>query len=537
MRKICWLFVFFLTIQFSGFAQSLAEARVQLDNENYGAARKILREIIAKEADNAEAYYYLGESYYMDDKSDSAKLSYEKGLDVNAKNASCQAGIGKLLLDKKKTDEARKALDLALRLGKSNKEARINSIVGMVYLESQNPNPEEAVKYLTAARDLDTRNPKYFIELGDAYLAKNDPGNAMTNYEFASDKDKDNPEVYMKMARIWAKTTLTDQAIKKLEECIKIAPEYAPAYKDLIELYNRERRYDDMTKLLERYVQLAGTDLEARARFVRFLCFQAKDYDRTIIEANKLLKEDPTNYTMYRWLAWANYEKGNYQESLDASKKFFAQVGDGKVYGSDYEYLAKSAQKLNDLDMAATNYHKVVEMDERRIDVYDLIAKMYYDAKKYKEAGNGYEEKINKGKSNPQDFFFLGMSRFFSTDYAKADSAFGKLTELLPSYPAGFYWKARSMAQLEPDSAKTFAARPFYEKYLSLVTVDEKYKTDANLKKKIIESYNYIASNFYEQNDLPNTKAIFEKILAVDPENADAKDNIVKIDEFLKGNK
>ena len=46
------------------FAQTIAEGKVQLENENFSSARKIFEDLIAKDASNAEAYYYLAESYY-----------------------------------------------------------------------------------------------------------------------------------------------------------------------------------------------------------------------------------------------------------------------------------------------------------------------------------------------------------------------------------------------------------------------------------------------------------------------------------------
>lgn len=64
--------------------------------------------------------------------------------------------------------------------------------------------PDEALEYLTKARDLDPKIARYWIHLGDAQLAKSDLGAAMTSYETAVEKDKSNPETYVKMARIWS---------------------------------------------------------------------------------------------------------------------------------------------------------------------------------------------------------------------------------------------------------------------------------------------------------------------------------------------
>ena len=92
---------------------------------------------------------------------------------------------------------------------------------------------------------------------------------------------------------------------------MKLNTDYAPAYKDLYELYIRERKFDKVVPLLDKYVTLVGNDIDAKVRLVKFLCFQAKGCDRAISEGQKLLTTNPEQYTLYRWLAWSYGEKKN----------------------------------------------------------------------------------------------------------------------------------------------------------------------------------------------------------------------------------
>ena len=55
----------------------------------------------------------------------------------------------------------------------------------------------------------------------------------MTAYETAVEKNKNEPETYVKMAKIWSSSKKYDLATEKLESAIAIAPDYALAYKDL----------------------------------------------------------------------------------------------------------------------------------------------------------------------------------------------------------------------------------------------------------------------------------------------------------------
>jgi tetratricopeptide (TPR) repeat protein len=514
------------------FAQTIAEGKVQLENENFSSARKIFEDLIAKDVSNAEAYYYLAESYYLDEKPTEAKKYYEKGVAANSKSALNLIGLGKLLLDDNKTAEAKKNFDQAIKVSKS-KDANIFYQVGSSYLNSKNANYNAAVENLTKARDLNTKNPEYFLTLGDAYLAKADGGNAMNNYDFAIDKDPNNPRGYMKKAKLAKGAKIIEGpegAVATFEKAIAKDPNYAPAYKDLIELYYAQKQYNKVTDLLKKYTTLVGTDIEARMRYVRFLTFQAKDYDTAITEADKVLKDDASQYTMYRWLGWSYYEKGLlttdeaaakdlFKKAQDAMKTFFdkAPTAD-KLFKSDYEYYARAAEKAGDMTTAMAQYRKVLEQDSTQVYIYDLIAKSYFDNKDYANAAKAYEEKVAKTKPTSQDYYYIGRCYYSLKDYKKADNAFVKVVELNPTWPSGLTWRGRCNEQLDPDS-KLGLALPFYQQMIPVAAADpSKYKKD------LIEGYLYLGYYYYSKEDYSSAKYNYGKVIELDPSNKTAND-------------
>lgn len=526
MKRISALIVLsFLALQVFSQSAPIKEAKMHLENENFESARKVLNDYIAKNPkDIGEAYYYLGESYYLVDSSSAAKAIWNQALEKDSKSAYNEVGIGKLLLDDKKPVEAQDKFNTAIRHGKSA-PAEIYSLVGVAYLNSKNPNPTEAVVYLNKARDANPKNAQYLIQLGDAYNVLNDGGKAMSSYEFASEMDKNNSEVYVKMARIWSRTTQKEQAIAKLEEVISKFPNYAPAYKDLVELYVGQGKYSKVTPLLQKYVQLAGTDLPARKRYVKYLAFQAKDYETTIAEANKVLSEDPNDYTMYRWMGWAYAERKQYQNAYDALTKYFEGLKPTGIEASatEYIYYAAAAANLGKLDEAASAYMKIAILDPTRTDVYDLVAKMYFDAKQYEKAAATYEQKIAKGLGKAADYVTLGRAYYTLKQYTKADSAFTKVNELSPTYVYAYYMRAQAANSIDTANTLHLAKLP-YEKIIELSNTDEKFKTDKTYKKYLVEAYTYMG--IYTFNELGNATeaiALLDKALAVDPENADVK--------------
>ena len=545
MKKLVLWSVFILVSQ-GAFAQTVAEIQKMMSDENISGARKMARELIKKEPTNGDGYYYLGETFYFDEAQDSAAFWYNKGLALSPDAPAPHIGVGKISLDKGLAQDAEKSFGRALRFVKK-KPAETYALIGSAYLSGQKPNINKALDNFTLARDNDTKNPRYFMLLGDALVAADKIGEAQTNYTFASEKDKENPEILMKIARTYLKSGITDVAQKNLEEIVAKFPNYSPAYKDLYEIYFGNRLYTKGTPLLSKYVELVGTDIDARARLVRFLTYNAKDYERAVKEALTVLQQDAARGEMYRWLAWAYYEKGAamtnkeeakaiFQESLNSSKLFFEKETARKKYTSDYEYYAKAAAKLGDTPAAASNYMKVLELDSTRVEIYDMIGRMYYDGKNWQNAVDAYSVKIQKVKPTNQDYFYIGNAQMQLKNYTLADSAYRKVNELNPTYAAGWYTRARINVALDTSDKKSMA-KPFYEKFLELSepTID---KADQRVKTNMITAYAYLGEYYalmIDPADYPKALTFFEKIAVLDPANASVQETITNIKKAMEG--
>ncbi|MBK8723687.1 MAG: tetratricopeptide repeat protein [Saprospiraceae bacterium] len=496
-------------------AQTLEEGVSLLESEKFAESRAIFKSLIAKNPAASEPYYYLGESFYVNDNIDSAKYYFNKGIEMNSKNGFCYAGLGKIQLDRKEKESDR-TLEKAYNYSKKNAKSYVAT--ARAYIDGDFKNPNRAIEILSPLT-ADYKDPAIFETLADAYVILNDGGKAMTQYQFASDKDKNNPKYYLKRAQIWMNAKVYEEAIKELDNVIALKPNYAPAYKKLIDIYNIQGKYAKVTPLLEKYTNLVGSDLDAKESFAKFLWFQAKNYDKSIEEAKKVLAQDTNRVQMYRFLSMSYFEKGDFQNAYDNMKKFLDNAGDRKIYSSDYEYLAKAAEKLNMKDVSATYYLKVVEMDSTRTDIYDSIAKSYRESKNYKKALDIYNLKLSKvAKPVANDYYYIGLNNYYLDQYIQADSAFAKYCELYPN-TSGYNFRARIAKILDPES-KEWKALPFYEK---IVELGEKDK-DKN-KKNLIESYNYIAAYTYNVvKDVTKAKEIVQKSLDLDPENALAKE-------------
>ncbi len=545
------------------------QAQTQLDaakksivNENYAEARKSLTAFISAEkepARQAEAYYWLGESYYKELIEEDAqnalsksRAEYDKGLAVDKNNAFCLVGMGKLLLDAKNGKEAVKTFNQAIHASKVKKfregHPDIYMYIGDAYANCTQKNFDQAVSKYTTAREIDPKNGLYCLRLGDAQMKKGDAGASMSAYECAADKDKTNAEVYQKKARIWMRASKFDLALEEIEKGLKIDPSFAPLYKDKVECLMGLGKYNDVTGVLEKYIPLAGKDFDARLRFCKFLAYQAKDYTRSIAEARKLIAEAPTYKVANRWIAWSAFEKAIniekdsikagkktppygdewkslLEESNKASKELMtamAATPDRLVF-YDYQYAAKSAQKLGNMDEAMTMYNKVIENDSTSAcGIYGDLVQALYEQKKYKEAFAMLDKKADKGCKIVGGEYFYAMYYGYATgDYEAGVKYSDKYIAIVPSGSDGYHYKAlcqRKIEDLAKPVAPLWSAKDTYEKLIAL----HESKPDDRSKGYVVRAYNYMALYSGSVNDLVKVKEFAQKALVIEPTNEQA---------------
>jgi tetratricopeptide (TPR) repeat protein len=500
----------------------------QLQNENYNAALNTFTAIAKSDPKNSAIYYYIGEVNYKEEKYDAAEKAYKKGLDINSNCAECKIGLGKLMLDEKNIDASEEYFLSASRLGK--KDDNIIALIGEAYLKSRNPNGNKAVDFLSRARDMNPKVARYWALLGEAYLLIGNNGEAMTAFETAVAKDPTTTSAYVNMGRIWSAAKQDDLAIEQLEKAIELSPNDALAYKDLIEIYIRDNQYDKVTPLLEKYSSLAGDDVGAKVRLIKFLTFQAKDYDRAITKGEALIKTNPEQYTVYRWLAWSYGEKEMWQPSYDNSKKLFDEITMKKgrnTFPSDYDYWGKAAFNLDKKDEAWHIYKKYLELvPERSQEILDHFAKTYYKEKDYEKSIKFYHLKGEDKPLSITDNYYLGLAYYYADEDLKSDSVFIKILEASPDYAQGWMMRAKIGKQLDrADSSevKQFYSKNPYEKYIALSEANP--DNDPTIQKNLIEAYDYLAVYWVQKEDYKTALEYYEKILALDPEHERALTN------------
>ncbi len=531
-------------------AQTIQDGIALLHGEKLKEAGEIFKKI-AEPGTNADDQYYLGYYYIKNNQFEEAKKAFDKGLEIDSKSYINMVGLGALELQKGNKAAAKEFFDTAEK--KKKKDAEVLFRIGEAYtLFEKNNDPAEAIRLLDEAVKRDNTLADAYLVKGDALMLRNEGGPAATAYEYALGAKPNYAVAHNRIGQIYLRGKNYNLSLENYKKAIDADPNFAPAYKDLAELYFLGKQYKRAAENYDLYLQKSGTsDPDLLLRATKFT-FTADDYPKTIqlLDGLKGKSTDPMIDRMYGW----SYLKTNEPEkSIEYINKFIAEAPD-KVIGEDYKYLGKA---LNLTNTDGTGYDpKGMEYILKGADVdtssaeaaatYKEVAALYYGAKDYEKAAPVFKKgiELDSSKASPNDLFSLGLSYFqWSTSliaagspdsvvisqkkkelYLAADSSFAVVTVKTPEWPYAYYWRASSLynAYDRQENIDKGISAPYYEKLAELAEKDEDpSKFNGYLKL----AYGYLA--FYYQTTMNNpekSKEIWQKLLAIDPDNANAKE-------------
>lgn len=525
-----------ICVSFFVNAQTIDDGLKAIDNENYETARRIFLNYTKSNSTDAIGWYFLGNTYCFLEKNDSARIAYTQGTITNPKGTACFVGLGKTYLSENKIADAQKNFDQAKSLVNVNKDINIAIYLADANIFSENPNAEEAIRLLKQAENISINDYRVYMLMGDAYKILNKGGDAVTAYERCAALSKTNARPFARIGLIWNLARNYSQSKTAFDQALSIDPNFAPAYRDLAELYFNTAQYDKAKETFAKYLELADKNDVTQYRYAEF-SFLTKDYAKCLQIINEMKARNPNNVNMIRLAAYCAYETGDYTNGLIAIENFFSKTDPKKILASDYEYYGKLLLKAGNDSLGTENILKAVSMDSTKADLINDVAKIYYDKKNYNKAAYFYDLKIKKSaKPVIQDWFSLGRAYYFDSSFAMADTAFQHVVELSPKWTQGYFWRAHCNLNMDHmDSTALGLAVPFYLSLIEKATIDS-VTTSKNLK-ELKEAYHYLGDYSTLKEKYDDALMYYEKYLIYDPGNAEVLKTMDVIKAFKKGSK
>ena len=516
----------------SAFAQ-IPDAVKLTDKEQFERATTEFKQLVAASPNSGAAWFYFGENYYANDRSDSAAACYQRGIEVNSTFPLNHAGLGKVLREAGKTDLAQAQFDKAVELATAKANKNSKQAIAATYREvaegmlaGANPDYAGALAMVQKAIDLYPKDPEAYILKGDALFDQNprDGSAPLENYKLAMQIDPLNAKPVARKAFMYYRAKNFPGSIEEYTNAINLDPGFAPAYRGRAEAYFKARDFDKATADMQKYLELNVGNTSARVRNAQFL-FLVKRYDESLREIQALEDEGVKNITLKRLKAFDMEEKGEHWAADSTLKAYFAEQPDEKEISVDYEYAAKIDQnlaKMQALDtlskaprvaydsLAGEMYLKAVAKEPSKDYLYLEAAKAFTDAKAY---GKAIAAMRQKTAISPEvnDWYYLGAMANRAKRYQTADSAWAEYIAKQPNIFQGYLYRARAQVGLDTAEVKSWTAKPYYEDVIRKMKPEE---VDSH-KDDLEEAYNYMGLYYlYNKNDMDRAKAKcwFEKV-------------------------
>lgn len=523
------------------FAQSIKEGKQFLNRERYQSAEGVFQQILAKEPNNTEAAYWLGQTYLDNDRAyidtAAAKALYQKMLQANPNDGLLMIGMGEINLMAGNKDAARNQFETAINNSKKRDLPDILYAVGRANIEPNNGDFLYGIQKLQQAAEKDKKNAEIYNEIGLGYWKLHDGGNATANFQTALSLDPADAMASFYIGRIFQTQGYGQEPIymRYYQDAIREDPNYAPAYYWLYTYYYT-RDVNKAADYLNKYIAVADNDSKncyAKAS----LLFVSKKYQQSITQANACIdsagnKSDPN---LYGLKGYAYNEMGDSLKAKEAFDKFFAVANPQKIGPNDYKTYGQILMKIPGQEAAAVEYiNKAINVDTlvaNKIKYAKDVAQSLANSKKYAEAGQWYGRVLKLDSSyGKTDLFYAGYDDYLGGNYKSADSVFKLYQQKYPEDVYGWYLGAHAEEAI--DSAETGMAKPLYQK---VIEIGDTTKDKSTIKDKLIPSYRYMVAYYYNLKQQVDSAIMYNnKILELDPTDAtalktkDALDNVQK---------
>lgn len=502
-------------------AQSLPEAIKLTEKEQFEKADAAFRSLVTANPANAEAWYYRGESYFANDRLDSALYSYDQGISANGTFPLNFAGKAKVLRAKGQAAEAKVLIDkaLALTVDKTNKFSKAAQsdayrAVASALLEGKDRDFATIQRHLAKAIELDAKDPANYILRGDAYFEA-DPRDGTTpleNYKQAINLDPLDPKPVARKAFMYYRANNFNGSIQEYTNAIAIDGGFAPAYRGRAEANLKARKFAEAATDMNKYLELNSGSQSARVRNAQFLFLVGK-YDESLAEIASLEAAGVKDLTLLRIKGYDLVEKGDTLQARPVLESYFAQQAPEKVLASDHEYYGKALVLLGADSLGGEAMLKGARLDRSKDFLYMEAGKAFTTGKAYNSAIRAYQEKI-AAKPEVNDWYYLGNVANRAKRFGLADTAWTEYIAKQPNIHQGYLYRARAKAASDTADVKSWTAKADYEEVLRKIKPEEveKYKADYE------EALNFMGLYFlYDKAAMDRAKAkcYFEKVSAL----------------------
>ena len=430
----------------------IAESYIKDKDVDTALALPLIREAINIDSKGRDVYLIAGDIYIMLNDGSKAISYYKLAQFADPKSSTANMKIGSIYFKAKAYPSAISAFEEAIALNPNFAPAYRE--LGQLYLSAGRY--DQSKEYFKKYLDLTKGNIPAMTKYVNALFYAKDYEGVIKNVEeiFAVDKSR---------------TYMNRLAAYSYYE--KTPPDYVKALAYMEELFR--------TVAPERinpkdYLYLA-----------RILVNKNQNYTKMVDELNGLKTQ---------------LEKDNikYASATAADKTKLKPALDELT--TKTENLQKEVTKADlEITRAFDAYDKFLSFNPKDKNTINEIANKNYTFRRYENAAKTWAKLIDPAKDNTDDLMRIGRAYYNGESYKTADSLFSAIIAKSPGYIPAYLWDANTFTKMDPDT-KLGLAKPKFEKLLEVAMVDSVKNASIMMDAMIYLSYYYMKNENYSKS-------------------------------------
>jgi tetratricopeptide (TPR) repeat protein len=480
MKKYLVLIIITFAL-FSNYAFSqdnVEKGKNAVKKGDYLTALNLLQNAV-KTNKSYDANCYYGIALLKTGSLDDAEKYLKIALKDDDEGIDAMRSLGELYTIRKKYSDADDIFKKALKVEPES----ISVMLSRAANYSAEGKIDRAIEVLTLATTVSKENPSVYVGLGEAYYIRGSFKLSQSYYDKAVKLNPNLASAYFGLGKVYFKMKKYNESLVSFNTAIAKDANFAEAYLEKGKILYFGDKYAEAAESFKKYSQLKPGSQEGNSYYAKTLYAEGK-YDDALNILNEVLKVDPKSITGNLYTAYIYAEKEQTDslaqiEQYQKAVEYFSKVPIKEFEVEDLVKYAKVVVLLKNFTDAYPLFEKAIKLDSSDYRIYYEYGKTYFKAENYENAIALLSKAIEFGMNKERSvYLFKGFSNFYLKKYEHSLADFQEAVRLDDKYVLSYSWMAKC--------------------YFVLGNNDEAIKT-------------------------------YEKILIIDPENAEAKDRLSRI--------
>ncbi len=468
---------------------------------------KNLKKIVPPAKDYAFALAKIAESYIRNGTVDTSKALplIREALKIDNKNADVYLIAGDIYI---LMNDGSKAISYYNQAQFFNPQSpTANMKIGNIYVKARAL--QEAIPYFEEAIKLNANYAPAYRELGQLYLLAGRFDQSRENFKKYLELTAGNIPAKTKYVNALFYAKDYDGVISNVEDIFKV--DKSRTYMNRIAGYScYEKNPPDYPRALAYMDTLFKTVSADRILW--------KDYmytARILVKLNQGYPKMADDLASLEQQLEKEKSKLAVATSAADKTKYKASIADltTKV-NQQRDSLAKANAQI---DRAFVEYNNVLKMKPNDKSILSEMASNYNFFRRYDGVAKTLARMLDPTKDNTEDLMRIGRAYYSAGKYKTADSVFSSIITKTPDYVPAYYWTANTYSKMDPD-LKLGLAKPKFEKLIEVA------KTDSVKNAPILmDAFSYLSYYNMMNNNFGKSKEYYNRMINLDPGNKEYK--------------